>query len=385
MTAITHILRDHLNNEPTSPFQTDWEELLAISKAHEVTAIVYSQCKDFIPKHILPEYERSYSSVVYYYLNRTKLLAEVDAQISDIDHFTIKGASVASYYPIPAFRTMGDTDIVVRTEDREEVHRRLLEMGFSSHSKFDDREWQYYKNSMELELHDHLVYKEAVNEEKQVHYFNSFRKYMDRNVLDWDFHFMFLIFHLRKHFMNSGVGYRQFMDIAVLTFRGPEFDWDWIRDELRKLELWTFTERVFALNEYWFDIHPPIPVEMPSQQFLDDATTLIERNGVFGFNNEDNKMNAAVNKVRGDDNTKAAMIRNAVKNLFPDEHAMSSVPHYSYVKGRPLLLPLAWIHRFLRSILNRRVRKNMKTVINTSFVDADTIQKRKDIYKQWGL
>ena len=61
MIPLVQILRDHLNSESTEPFQTDWKELLALSKNHEVTAVVYSQCKDFIPQEILPEYERAYS------------------------------------------------------------------------------------------------------------------------------------------------------------------------------------------------------------------------------------------------------------------------------------------------------------------------------------
>ena len=215
-TPLIAILRDHLDQTPTSPFNTDWGELLALSKKHEVTAIVYAQCKSFIPQAYIEEYRRAWSAILFYYTNRVKMMEKIEAALADIEHFMIKGPSVAQYYPFPAFRTMGDTDIVIHTEDRTEADRRLRELGLACLSSFVDREWQYCYHNMEVELHDHLVYTESVNVDAQERFFNDFWKHVQNNELDWDFHFLFLILHLRKHFMNSGIGLRQFMDIAVL-------------------------------------------------------------------------------------------------------------------------------------------------------------------------
>ena len=313
------------------------------------------------------------------------MMEKIEPALADIQHFTIKGASIACFYPFPAFRTMGDTDIVIQSEDREEADKRLRGLGLNCVSSFDDREWQYYRNDMEFELHDHLVYSESVNVDEHERYFNDFWKHVDGNELNWNFHFLFLIFHLRKHFMNSGVGFRHFLDIAVLVSRGPEFDWDWIKGELEKLGLWCFTERVFALNEYWFDIPSPVPVSPLPASFLSSATELIGNNGIFGFDNAENIGNAAVNAARKDGYSSGSMLKRALKGLFPPYKSLITVTHYAYLKGKPWLLPFVWVHRAMRSVRNGRVRRNMKSVVANSITDRETIMKREAVYQKWGL
>lgn len=385
MTHLLQILKDHIHSTPTAPFIADWSALIALAKKHEVAGILFFQCKDFIPEPYLTELNTLYSSVMFFYANRNSMIQKIESALANIQHFTIKGSSVADYYPFPAFRTMGDTDIVVHTEDRVEVDKRLRSLGLNCVSSFDDREWQYYKSDMEFELHDHLVYSESVNVDKQVEYFNDFWKHVKGNKLDWDFHFMFLILHLRKHFMNSGVGFRQFLDIAVLCDRGPEFDWSWIKGELEKLDLWAFTERVFALNEYWFDVKPPVTINSLPQSFFTSATELVTKNGIFGFDNEENAGNTAVNAIRSEGYSKSSMLKRAVRGLFPAYRTLITVPHYSYLRNKPWLLPFVWVHRAIRSIKNRRVRRNVKTVAMNSFSDKPTIQKREAVYQEWGL
>ena len=382
---ILQILKDHIHQQATAPFTTDWPALLALSKKHEVTAFVYSQCKGFIPFQYLSELERYYSAVLFFYANRQRMMEKIEPALADIQHFTIKGASIACFYPFPAFRTMGDTDIVIQSEDREEADKRLRGLGLNCVSSFDDREWQYYRNDMEFELHDHLVYSESVNVDEHERYFNDFWKHVDGNELNWNFHFLFLIFHLRKHFMNSGVGFRHFLDIAVLVSRGPEFDWDWIKGELEKLGLWCFTERVFALNEYWFDIPSPVPVSPLPASFLSSATELIGNNGIFGFDNAENIGNAAVNAARKDGYSSGSMLKRALKGLFPPYKSLITVTHYAYLKGKPWLLPFVWVHRAMRSVRNGRVRRNMKSVVANSITDRETIMKREAVYQKWGL
>lgn len=385
MTHLLQVLKDHIHSVPTASFTTDWSALISLSKKHEVAGILFFQCKDFIPEPYLTELIPLYSSVMFFYANRQSLTQKIESSLSDIQHFTIKGSSVAAYYPFPAFRTMGDTDIVVHTEDRIEADKRLKSLGLNCVSSFGDREWQYYRNDMEFELHDHLVYSESVNVDKQVEYFNNFWKHVKGNELDWNFHVMFLILHLRKHFMNSGVGFRQFLDIAVLTSRGPEFDWSWIKGELEKLDLWAFTERVFALNEYWFDVKSPIAISVFPDSFFTSATELIGRNGIFGFDNEENRGNTAVNAIRREGYSRVSMLKRAVKGLFPPYKTLITVPSYAYLKNKPWLLPFVWIHRAIQAIKGKRAWRNMKAVAASSFADKETIQKRKAVYQEWGL
>ena len=79
------------------------------------------------------------------------------------------------------------------------------------------------------------------------------------------------------------------------------------------------------------------------------------------------------------------MIKTAARKIFPAYETMIKVPQYSYLKGHPYLLPVAWMQRAVRSLVYKRVAKDMKTVIRGSFVDKETIQRREAIYEQWGV
>ena len=154
------------------------------------------------------------------------------------------------------------------------------------------------------------------------------------------------------------------MDIAVFTSRGPKFDWVWIQTELEKIGLWSFTERVFALNEYWFNVPAPVSIIQLPASFFTNATELIEKNGIFEFDNAENAGNAAVNATRKEEHSKREMIKRAITGFLPNYKSVRVVPKYSYVDGHPYLLPVVWMHRAVRAAIKGKTGRNMKSVIN---------------------
>ena len=285
-------LADHLSflhSEP--PEDLKWQELLTLSEQHQVSGIVYAQCKN-------PLFRHTYYGAISSYMKRKEALAILEKALGDneIDFFLVKGPVVAEYYPMPALRTMGDVDVVVHPEDRERVSNILLKLGFTIDGTKGKAEWHFHYDNLLFELHDNLVYDQTVSRDKHKEFFNDCWQYVKDGAVDPSFHFLFLLLHLRKHFMNMGVGLRQFMDLAVME--REDLNWPWIEEKLRELELWDFAEIVFALNEAWFGVAPPLSIEPTDQSFIEEATELILRNGVFGFNNEENKNNMAGNIVK---------------------------------------------------------------------------------------
>lgn len=110
---------------------------------------------------------------------------------------------------------MGDTDIVV--DDLGKAHNFLLDIGFKNVSKNKGKEYQYSKQNIEFELHDRLVYEGVTNRDSITEFLNDYSDYAANGKLDDSFHFIFVLNHLRKHFMNSGVGFGRFIDITILT------------------------------------------------------------------------------------------------------------------------------------------------------------------------
>ena len=392
-TFFLQILADHLNRRQTAPREDiDWATVMTYAQNHQVSGIVYYQCKRFLPDEVKKRLEKKYGSELFYYYRRLELYEQVKNALSaaQIPFFTVKGLTVAQLYPFPALRTMGDCDIVVHTEDKEKAHAVLIELGFENERK-DGNEWVYFKDKMEFELHDHLLYDKPGNTAASRRVTDAFawEKATSTGVgtcleLDWSFHFLFLLLHLKKHFIHYGVGFRQFMDLAVVL-QHCNLDWTWLRDTLEGLSLWRFLLVCLALIERWFGTTAPIELEQIDEAFYQEATDKIFSNGVFGFDNEANIENRTTNSIlwhRGP--LWLARMKVLLGNVFPSYRNMRYVPHYSFVNCRPWLLPIAWVYRLFRSIRFRMAVRG-KIILSETFIPSEKIDGRKEALAKWGL
>lgn len=48
---------------------------------------------------------------------------------------------------------------------------------------------------------------------------------------------MFLLQHARQHILWEGIGYRRFMDMAIVIGNIPSLDWVFITESAQKVEL----------------------------------------------------------------------------------------------------------------------------------------------------
>lgn len=387
------ILSDHLNGRKSTANETiDWSVVLTFAQNHQVNGIVYYQCKRFLPDEVKKKPEKKYGSELFYYYRRLELYEQVKNALSaaQIPFFTVKGLTVAQFYPFPALRTMGDCDIVVHTEDKEKAHAVLMELGFENEAK-GGNEWVYFKDKLEFELHDHLLYEEFGNTiaSRRLTDSDAWEKATPAGAgtcceLDWSFHFLFLLLHLKKHFIHYGVGFRQFMDLSVML-QHCDLDWTWLKDTLEGLSLWRFLLVCLALIERWFGTTAPIEPEQIDEAFYQEATDKIFANGVFGFDDEANIENKTTNGIlwhRGP--LWLARLKVLIGNVFPSYRNMRYVPYYTFVNQRPWLLPVAWVYRFIRSIRFRMASRG-KIMLSEALLSSEKIDGRKEALAKWGL
>lgn len=382
------MLSDHLQKKSTIfednlDLDLNWETIVAIAKIHQVEGILYYQCKKYLPEHIKGRLAQLYAADLFYYSNRVKQYKEIAKRLNEekIPFYTVKGMMVSQYYPVPALRTMGDCDIVVHSVDKSKTHDVMLSLGFEN-EYHQITEWTYYKNGMEFEIHDHLLYDEASNSKDSIDYTELAWEYAEPNdnscyELDWNFHLVFLLLHLKKHILNSGVGFRQFMDLVVVM-QNQELNWNWIVDALDRLEIRQFTEVCFTLCKYWFGIKMPLSKDL-DMSFLEESTEKIFGNGVFGFEDERNSNSDVYNKVE-----KQGKIKTILRYLFPAYRCIRYVPYYSFVDNRPWLLPVAWIYRFIRSLYYGKGEQSGK-LITTALCSDEKVEERKTTFQKWGL
>lgn len=382
-TIFLQILSDYLNNRKSViEAGVDWNKIISCARKHQVEGIVYYQCKSSIPNEQHQQLVKLYAANLFYYTNRVKQFEEIAERLSKekVPFYTVKGLNIAEFYSVPALRTMGDCDIVVHSEDKSRVHDIMISLGYANSTQ-QDTEWVYYKNRLEFEIHDHLLYDEVVNSQISQDFTELAWEYTKESErpfqyeLDWSFHLVFLILHLKKHFLNSGVGFRQFMDLTVVA-HNQKIDWIWVEKTLAELDLLDFSKVCFALCEYWFVIKMPLTCDL-SDEFIEKSTEKVFHNGVFGFDDESNRKNRIINVFR---NTKR--IKTLFSLCFPSYNNMRFVPYYSFVNGKPWLLPAAWVYRVYRLIV---YRQGSVKLIGESIQSGGEFAERDKDLREWGI
>lgn len=380
------ILSDFLHNQPTqSPFiPLDWNRICMLAKAQQVEGILFTQCRSFIPPSHFSHLAQGYSKTIFYYANRAALLEEITSILKDesIPYFLVKGFTVAKLYPVPALRTMGDIDLVVHKDDKEHVHNLLLNLGFECHSQYN-REWQYFKNKMEIELHHHLLYDKAATFHNRGKFINNCWDYVHTNELDWNFHFIFLLLHLHTHIMVSGAGFRQFMDLAIVIQQIHTLDWEWIYTNLANLGLDKAAKTWFGLIAVWFNIQAPEAIQLSDNQ-IHTVTEKVLANGVFGSHDEENINSHTFYAMYNEKYPKLKMLQRTVRTFFPSYDTIYHVDRYSFVYGKKWLMPAVWIYRAFWGLNNDGIRR-LRKLLKSSLVSSKEFKKREQVLENFGI
>ena len=381
------VLSDHLNRRITDYLEgVDWSKVTRLSLIHQVDGILFYQCKDFIPKNEYARLEQKYYATIYYYKNREKLLTKIGKEFSanGIPYIEIKGLKVARYYPVPSLRTMGDTDLVVHIEDKERASEILSGLGIIYRYEFTGKESNFTKHGINIELHHCLIYDEVISTVEQKRFFNDCWQYMGHDELNHNFHFLYLLIHIRKHMMNEGVGIRQFMDLAVLIMNDTMLDWNWITDKLIELKMYRFACVCFSMIEYWFGVETPVEYIKNNEEFSMHATERVLKNGAFGFDDRNNRKNYMANRIRTYDGPKPLFrIKILIERAFPSYKFLRVSEFYRFLDGRPWLLPAAWCYRFY--LMAKGKTTSVGSIVEGIMQSNEALEARDDELRQWGL
>lgn len=383
------VLADYLNGRVTNvPENIDWEILEEIGQSQQLTGLIYHQCRKSIAQSDLPitvknKWKLSYVYNSFQYSKRLALLNQVDTafQRESIPYLIVKGTEVAKYYPVPAQRTMGDTDLLVHEEDKQRACDALVKLGFEVDTG-SPIEWFALKDEMKIELHHRLIYAHNIELEAvqawgdKVWEYTVFQNGKAQGKLDLTYHLMYVLLHLRKHMLAQGVGFRQFMDAAVLALQ-PGVNWKQMELWLKELHLIKFTQVCFAFCQRWFDARIPTGVLELSEEFYNESTERILTGGVFGANNKEYKENAVFNEVYF---SKTSTTKGFLNWAFLPYNEMRARHYCKFLNGRPYLLPVAWCWRLIYRIYTG----NLIPLLKGAFVN-DTIKKKEDRLSKWGL
>lgn len=382
---LLQVLADHINGRPSSPpEQVDWVKLLEYANMHQVEGIFFYQCKAFLPPEVGGRMQQLYAASMFYYANRVALVKKVERAYTEagIPFFMVKGLDVAALYPKPALRTMGDTDIVIHPEDQKAADSCMTQCGitFTNQTK---TVYEYSKNNIEFEVHLDLL-----NEGMEQEWPGDYEQIMwertsaiegtTKRMLDWSYHYIYLIIHIQKHMLFGGIGFRQFMDLAIVQ-KNCQLDEEWIMTKLKELNLLEFTKSCMSMCSRWFDLNLPMS-EPVAESFYTSATEKIFENGVFGFNDESNDVNYFLSLSEQNNGRVKAFIY----CVFPTYERLRKLHPFTFIDGRPYLLPVAWIYRFFYHLKIGNAKK-MVDVAKGFIASKTKADERKKQLDDWGL
>ena len=353
----------------------EWRELFEMAARQELLPMVLEACLSCASQKNLERGERkkwrdaAVSIAVRQIVQTNELLTLIlHAQDRGLDPIVVKGIVCRVLYPKPYLRFSVDEDIFIKPEESGAWHDFLLSEGYdlSRHGEDADRlaEPSFHKEGSALciELHKYLFPPDSEAFKELNRYFSdaydhtvtvSVEDVTFKTLLPTD-HFLFLILHAYKHFLYSGFGIRQVMDMSVFIGRyGQEINWKYIRKCCDEVHADVFAAAVLKIAEKYLGL-PAIPEEFGRlAEGVDEEPLLADMisGGLYGVSNMARAHSSNITLKAAEDQ-KTGRRSLLPKTLFPGIGYLKL--HFPYARKYPLLLPAAWLHRIVKYLAKDR-------------------------------
>ncbi len=171
-----------------------------------------------------------------------------------IDHMPLKGCVMKPLYPNDALRSMGDIDVLIRTEQYDRIRPLMLAEGFTE-GVVSDHEYVWDKNGIHVELHKRLI--PSYNKDYFAYYGDGWQLAKPTDVpyryeMSHEDTFIYIFTHYAKHYRDAGAGIRQVLDLYVYRKAYQDMDEKYIQQTLTQLQLERFYTNTMLMLDVWF-------------------------------------------------------------------------------------------------------------------------------------
>lgn len=292
-----------------------------------------------------------------------------------IDYMPLKGCLMKRRYPKHEFRPMSDADILVRTNQYDKIRPLMKELGFFEDVE-SNHEYVWLSRSLNVELHKRLI--PSYNKDYFAYFGDGWRlatqKTGTRYAMTPEDEFIYLFVHLAKHYRDGGVGCRQMVDLWIHRRSFPNLDENYLRQELKKLQLLEFYENVQRTLAVWFE-------DGPADEVTQCITDFIFSSGAWGTE-EDHMLSEAVREQKMAGSALGGKLAAGIKLVFPPYSGMAM--HFPVLKKAPILLPVMWPVRWMELLFVRR-KSAMKKGALMRTATAERVQTYQDRLNYVGL
>lgn len=346
--GIIGLVKSAVKGEKTVlPNDFNWSAALRLAKRHQIIPLIYYGIINSgirIPEDVFAQIENiSYKSIAVSHSQLYELENLYRAfERSGIEYMPLKGAVIKQLYPRPEMRTMGDADILIKTEQYEKIRAIMRNAGFKEAVE-SDHELIWNKSNIHLELHKRLI--PSYNKDYYAYYGDGWKLAVpdtgSRYKMSDEDTFIYIFTHYAKHYRDGGIGIRHITDLYIYLSAKPNLNKEYIEAEFKKLKLLDFYNNTVHTLNVWLNGEK-------SDEMSDFITEKIFESGSYGTYKA-HIMSGAVKASKSGGNVR---IRRIVKLIFLPYKYMSE--KYPVLIKAPFLLPLMWLVRIADVIFNKR-------------------------------
>ncbi len=345
----------HEKRPENPPENMDWLRLFQLAKSHSVACTAYFALEQLKKSQRPPEQIMQRFQKEMYLVRGRETMQHLEIQAvleafeqNKISCVPLKGWNMKLLYPRIEMRSMCDVDILIRGKDLKRAAEILLSLDFERELHGSNHDSFIKSEIVSTEIHWDLFPEKSP-------YYDYFHNIMDRTVpeegrqyvstMSKEDFYLHLLGHMAKHFQAGGPGIRSVMDIWIYqnTYRGT-LDENYLREELKKSGLTTFASVIEELAGAWFD-EGRTPEERQAQELVG---RFIQSNGTYG--------------------TKSGEVLSHLRNMKKSQYLWKRFfPGVSFLKYQfpllekaPVLLPVFWVIRGIRSVFFRRKKFMME-------------------------
>lgn len=396
------ISRIRLNETNEINESINWEDMVSLARDNNILPILVEGASKYASYTKRQEYMvelQETMAVVAAQVKRTESFLRIYGKLAkeNIYPLVMKGLICRQLYgDLCDHRPSSDEDILIRPEQYWKAKEVLISNGYVPQLEVDTEErledlqevsFFHPVEKLHIELHLNPIGKENATHIRMNEFFkNVFEHYREveiqgvtvRTMGHYD-HFLFLIIHAFKHFLGSGLGIRQLLDILLYQEQfGDEIDFTQLCETLKELNAIAFYSDMVHIGNKYFGFHLAAPLKPRCPEEL--LENMME-SGTFGSRNEAEKIASnAMRQVSGvhSKGKSSKFIVVVWKSIFPGKEYMKF--QAPYLEEKPWLLPIAWVKRWMNFI-----RKNKREDGNLAVEGMKTSRRRMKMLKKYDL
>lgn len=341
--------------------EMNMEDVYQISVYHTLSAMTYmilEKGQDILEGEVFKNWKKEKDKAIRKNIlldrERERIFAFMEEQ--GIWHMPLKGIILKEMYPAFGMRQMADNDILYDSNFQnslciwmKEQGYKVISCGRGNHDVYEKKPVYNYEMHTALYGGEHnpvwITYYENIKEKLIA---DKKKKY-SFHFTDEDF-YIYIITHIYKHFAGSGTGIRSLLDVYIyLQAKEAIMNWDYINEELKKVQVSDFEGKVRHLSQKVFS--------KELQKLTKKEEELLKYflySGTYGTleNHEQHRLDQFETDKKG----------YIIKRLVPDEEFYKNyVPFvYQHKWSRPFFI----IFRLVRGLFrkDRRIMKEIKAL-----------------------